>query len=64
MGILIKHKDIVKACKRIGGEITKKYKGREVVVVCVLKGAAPFHGELIKHIDLSMETDGNILPVQ
>ena len=57
MGVLVKHNNIVKACKKIGGEITEKFKGEEVIVVCVLKGAAPFHSELIKHINLSMETD-------
>ena len=57
MKVLIKHRDIVKACKKIGKEITKKYKDKEVVVVCVLKGAAPFHAELIKNIDLPMQTD-------
>ncbi|MBQ3048296.1 MAG: hypoxanthine phosphoribosyltransferase [Clostridia bacterium] len=57
MKVLLKHRDIVKACKKIGKEITKKYKDKEVVVVCVLKGAAPFHAELIKNIDLPMQTD-------
>ena len=57
MSILIKHEDIVKECQRIGTEITKQFNGRELTVVCVLKGAEPFHAELIKHINLSMETD-------
>lgn len=57
MRVLIKHNKIVKVCKKIGAEISKKYQGSEIVVVCVLKGAAPFHAELIKHIDLIMQTD-------
>lgn len=57
MSVLIEYCDIVKASKKIGEVITKKFKGKELVVVCVLKGAAPFHAELIKHIDLPMETD-------
>jgi len=57
MKVLIKHKDIVNACKTIGEQISEKYKGREIIVVCVLKGAAPFHSELIKHINLPMQTD-------
>jgi len=57
MKVLIKHKDIVNACKTIGEQISEKYKGREIIVVFVLKGAAPFHSELIKHINLPMQTD-------
>ena len=57
MKVLIKHSDIVDACKKIGTDLTKKFQGKELVVVCVLKGAAPFHAELIKHINLQMETD-------
>lgn len=57
MKVLIKHKDIVNACKTIGEQISEKYKGREIIVVCVLKGAAPFHSELIKYINLPMQTD-------
>ncbi len=55
--ILIKHEDIVTACESIGAAITKKFQGKEVVAVCVLKGAEPFHAELIKHINLDMQTD-------
>ena len=55
--ILIKHEDIVSACQKVGAAITQKYKGKELTVICVLKGAEPFHAELIKHIDLPMETD-------
>lgn len=57
MRVLIKHEDIVKECERIGNAITKQFEGKEIVVVCVLKGAAPFHSELIKHIDLPLLAD-------
>lgn len=54
---LIKNSDIVKKCKELGNEITKQFQGKEVIVVCVLKGATPFFAELIKHINLEMLTD-------
>ena len=57
MKILVSHNEIVEISKRIGNEITEKFNGKEIIVVCVLKGAAPFHAELIKHINLEMETD-------
>ena len=57
MRVLIPHEEIVEMCKRIGGEITKDYEGKEPLIVCVLKGSLPFHAELIKHIDLPLEID-------
>ena len=57
MRVLIPHDEIVEMCKRIGNEITKDYEGKDLLVVCVLKGSLPFHAELIKHIDLPLEID-------
>ena len=57
MKVLIEHGEIVEICQRIGKEITEKFSGKNPLVVCVLKGAAPFHSELIKHIDLDIEVD-------
>jgi len=57
MKILIKHDDIVNKTKEIAQKITQLYNGKEIIVVCVLKGAAPFHSELVKHIKLKMKLD-------
>ncbi len=57
MKLLIKHEEIVEISKRMGEQITKDYAGCEPILVCVLKGACPFHSELIKHIDLDMSVD-------
>ena len=57
MRLLISHDEIVKMCERIGSEITTKFKNKTPIVVCVLKGASPFHSELIKHIDTDIELD-------
>ena len=57
MRLLISHDEIVKMCERIGSEITTKFKDKTPIVVCVLKGASPFHSELIKHIDTDIELD-------
>lgn len=57
MKVLVSHEEIVEISKRIGKEITEKFDGKELIVVCVLKGACPFHAELIKHINLTMEVD-------
>ena len=57
MRLLISHDEIVEICRKIGYQITKDYKGKEPLVICVLKGAMPFHAELIKHIDLPIKID-------
>lgn len=57
MKVYIEHSEIVEMCKRIGGELTEKFNGKNPLVVCVLKGAAPFHSELMKHIQTDMEVD-------
>ena len=57
MRLLISHDEIVKMCERIGSEITTKFKDKTPIVVCVLKGASPFHSELIKHINTDIELD-------
>ena len=57
MRVYIEHSEIVEMCKRIGGELTEKFKDKNPLVVCVLKGATPFHSELIKHIETDMEVD-------
>jgi hypoxanthine phosphoribosyltransferase len=57
MRVLIEHKEIVEICKNIGTQLTKKFVGKNPIVSCVLKGAAPFHSELIKHLDMDIETD-------
>ena len=57
MKILIHHKEIIEICKDIGEQLTEKFKGKTPIVACVLKGACPFHSELIKHIDLDMVLD-------
>lgn len=54
---LITEKEISKKIKELGAEITKKYKGKELVVVGVLKGSYLFFADLIREIDLDIETD-------
>lgn len=57
MRVLVSHNEIVDMCKELGAKITQDYAGKEPLVACVLKGACPFHSELIKHIDLDIEVD-------
>lgn len=57
MRLLIKHEEIVEIAKKIGKKLTHKFNGKNPLIICVLKGACPFHSELIKHIECDMEVD-------
>lgn len=57
MRVLVSNEEIVKIAKDIGAKITSEYAGKLPLVVCTLKGAAPFHSELIKHIETDIEVD-------
>lgn len=57
MRVLVPHSEIIEAAKKIGAELSEKFKDKFPVVVCVLKGATPFHSELIKHITTDIEID-------
>ncbi len=41
----------------LGAQITKDYAGREITMVCILKGAAAFACELAKRIELPVEME-------
>lgn len=61
------HKDIVKvmftkeeierACKRLGEQITQKYKGEKLRFIGILKGSFVFMADLIRHVDTHCEVD-------
>lgn len=57
MKVLLTNEEIVEICKKFAGELTEKFNDKFPVVVCVLKGAAPFHAELIKHLNFDLEVD-------
>ena len=50
--ILVKREDIQKAVAQLGREITHDYQGRDLVMVCILKGASVFFSDLIREVDL------------
>ena len=55
--ILIDKKTLKKRIKELAGEITEDYKGKEPVLVCILKGAVFFFTDLARRIDLECELD-------
>ena len=55
--ILFTHDQIVKRCEEIGSQISEEYKGKNVILVGLLKGSIPFFAELAQHISLDVEFD-------
>ena len=51
--ILVSHDEIIEAAKKLGAQLTKDYKGKNPILVGILKGSIPFMAELVKHIVVS-----------
>ena len=49
--------EILTGVKAIASEINNHYRGKEIVLVGVLKGAFVFMNELIKHLQISLEIE-------
>lgn len=55
--ILYSEEDIREAVKRLGAQITQDFKGENLIVVGILKGAVAFMADLIQEINLPIEID-------
>ncbi len=55
--VLIDEETLQLKIKELGAKITEDYKGKDLLVICVLKGAVMFVSDLIKRIDLPLEID-------
>lgn len=55
--ILVDEEQITLKVKELGAKITEDYKGKDLLLICVLKGAAIFVSDLMKRIDLPLEID-------
>jgi hypoxanthine phosphoribosyltransferase len=55
--VLITEAEIEKRIAEIGTAITADYQGKDLIVVCVLKGAFMFLSSLVKKIDLPVSID-------
>ena len=55
---IILTEDVVQArVRELGEQITRDYQGRSLVLICVLKGAAPFFVDLVRAIALPVRVD-------
>ena len=50
--ILYSPEDIAKRVKELGSQISKEYKDKEIILVCILKGSYVFTADLSREIDV------------
>jgi len=55
--ILIEEEEIQAKVAELGKKITEDYLDKDLLIVCVLKGAVIFAGDLIRKIDLPLDID-------
>ena len=55
--ILISEEEIREICKRLGEEISRDYKGKNLLLVSVLKGSVVFMADLMRNINCECEID-------
>lgn len=55
--VLVSEEDVNKRIKEIGEQISKDYEGKEVHVICVLKGGVFFMCDLAKRISVPVSMD-------
>ena len=55
--VLFTEEQLADEVAKLGAQITKDYAGKDLMVVGVLKGCAPFLVDLIRHIDLPLTMD-------
>ncbi|MFB5763061.1 hypoxanthine phosphoribosyltransferase [Paenibacillus medicaginis] len=55
--VLISEEEIQNKIRELGAELSKRYEGRNPLVICVLKGAFIFMADLVKTITVPLELD-------
>ena len=55
--ILISREELAAKVKELGAKITEDYKGKEILLVGILKGSVPFMADLMREIDLDLSID-------
>lgn len=55
--VLISKEEIHSICQRLGRQISQDYEGKEIVLICVLRGAIVFLADLMREIKVPCEID-------
>ena len=54
---LLSQKQIASTVQSLANQISKDYNGKELVLVCILKGAFMFLSDLIRHLEIPVKID-------
>jgi hypoxanthine phosphoribosyltransferase len=57
LNLLISREQIASAVKDLADQISKDYRTRDLVLVCVLKGAFIFLSDLVRHLQIPVQID-------
>ena len=57
LNLLFSRENITSIVKDLADQISKDYGGRELVLVCILKGAFMFLSDLVRHIQIPVQID-------
>ena len=55
--LMISEEEVNKRIREIGEQITKDYEGKELLLICVLRGGSFFMCELAKRLNLDVKID-------
>jgi hypoxanthine phosphoribosyltransferase len=55
--VLLSESEIDQKVRELGKKISEDYEGKNPLVICVLKGAAPFMSDLVKRMPIPLEMD-------
>ena len=55
--LLLTREQIAARVQEMGRQITEDFRGRDLTVICILKGAVVFFVDLVREIDLPMSMD-------
>ncbi len=55
--ILLEEDVLQQRIKELGEQISKDYAGKELMIVCILKGAVMFYADLARHLTLHTQMD-------
>lgn len=55
--VLVSEKELDEIVTRIAGQISEDYRGKRLVLLCILKGAVVFMGDLMKKVSIPVEID-------
>ena len=61
--VLISEEEIREKVKELGAQISRDYKGKKVIFVCVLKGAAVFYTDLLREISEDVDVRFDFLAI-